>query len=188
MTAEGMSSNAARAVAARLIGLEIPPLLLEGGWEHPMDLHAFVSHSSTVVYFYPGCSSSPEDDEETALLDSAQHRAFRDHQPDFEARGYLTIAISSQFKHAQRQTALANRVTDSHVLLCDPELQLEQDLGLPKFTRYGQRWYQRLVLVLISARIEKAFFPVPNASRSAAQVIAWMMLQSIPIDAGNKAS
>jgi peroxiredoxin len=90
------------------------------------------------------------------------------------------VGISSQSKEAQRQTALANRLT--HLLLCDPELQLARTLGLPTFTRYQECWYQRLVLVVVSGHVEKVFFPVANASHSAAQVLAWMLLQGREMD------
>jgi peroxiredoxin len=179
MIAQGTSVGAAL-LAERLVGLAIPSVVLDGGWEPPMNLRDFASHTSSVVYFYAGCGSLPADHKETALIDAAQHRAFAKHQQDFEARGHVVVGISSQSKGAQRRTALANRLT--HLLLCDPELQLARALGLPTFTRYEECWYQRLVLVVISGHIEKAFFPVANASRGAAQVLAWMLLQGREMD------
>jgi hypothetical protein len=43
------------------------------------------------------------------------------------------------------------------------------------------------MLVASGGLIEKAFFPVTNASRSAAQVIAWMTVQGISPGAGDDA-
>ena len=74
-----------------------------------------------------------------------------------------------------------------HTLLCDPELELARELGLPTFTRGASRGYERLVLVAGRGRIEKVFFPVANASRSAAQVLAWMTLQGTPVAGGDVA-
>jgi peroxiredoxin len=120
---ERNSANAvARLVVDQLTGQEIPSVVLSGGWEPPTDLRSFAHLSPIVIYFYPGCSSSPEDEEGTSLIDAAQHRAFRDHQPDLEARRYRAIGVSSQSKESQQRAALASRVTQT--LVCDPELQL----------------------------------------------------------------
>jgi peroxiredoxin len=91
---------------------------LGGGWETPLNLGEFASEHPVAIYLYPGCSSEVGDREDTAQEDAVQHRAFRDHVPDFEAHGYRVLGISSQTKQAQRQTSLANRI--SHTLLCDP--------------------------------------------------------------------
>jgi peroxiredoxin len=177
---------AARHDAERLVGQEIPPVVLSGGWERSLDMCQLACQHPIVIYFYPGCSSSPEHGEEMALMDAAQHQAFRDHQTDLEARRYTAIGISSQSKEAQRQAALANRVT--HTLLCDPRLEFARELALPTFTRHGTCWYQRLMLVVTSGRIKKTFFPVPNAPRSAAQVVAWLMMQAPSADSSQDAS
>jgi peroxiredoxin len=177
MIAEGTPPNTARNVTDHLLSMEIPPVLLAGGWERTLNLGDFMSQSPTVVYFYAGCGNSPGDGEETALMDARLHRAFRDHQPSLEARHYRVVGISSQSHEAQRQSALANRLAGAQLLLCDPELQLARDLALPTFTRHRSCWYQRLVLVVSKGRIEKVFFPVPNPSRGAAQVLAWMLLR-----------
>jgi peroxiredoxin len=175
MIACGRLSNEARDLAGRLVGLAIPPVELSGAWQSPLELQRFARRHAVVLYLYPGCSGSPEDGEDTALMDAAQHRAFSDHQRDLETRHYIAIGISSQSKESQRKVALTNRV--SQKLLCDPELQLAHELGLPTFTRHDARWYQRLTLLASDGRIEKAFFPVPSAARSAAQAIAWITLQ-----------
>lgn len=171
MIAGGSPVDTARCVVDRLVGLEIPPVVLEGGWERALDLRES-TWSAAVIYFYPGCGNSAEGEETS--LDFAQHRAFRDHHPDLQARGCCAIGVSSQSQEAQWQVAHANAVTQK--MLCDPQLELARELGLPTFTRCEARWYERLVMVVIGGRIEKVFFPVACASRSAAQVIAWMIL------------
>jgi peroxiredoxin len=183
----GGSSLASKApgIADRLVDVAIPRVVLSGGWEHPLDLHSFACARAVVIYFYPGCSGSPGDGEETALMDAAQHRAFRDRQPDLEAQHCSAIGISSQSKESQREAHLANRV--SQKLLCDPELQLARELGLPTFARHEARWYERLTLIASGGRVEKAFFPVPNAASSAAQVIAWMTCQGCPVEVADDA-
>jgi peroxiredoxin len=112
-----------------------------------------------------------------ALVDGIQHRAFRDRQPELEARGYRVIGISSQPEQAQWRAVAGNRLTQR--LLSDPKLTLAHELKLPTFPLDGTRWYRRLILVASQGRIEKAFFPVSNVARSADQVIAWMTIQGI---------
>lgn len=187
MILERNSGNAAaRLVADPLTGQEIPHVVLSGGWERPMDLRSIAHLSPIVLYFYPGCNSSTDDDEETTLIDAALHRTFRDHQPDLEARNYRAIGISSQSNESQQRAALASRATQT--LLCDPELELARALPLPTFTRYDARWYERLVMVSDGGRIEKVFFPVADASRSAAQVIAWLTMRQRPAPGDDVAS
>jgi peroxiredoxin len=158
----------------RLAGVRLPSVALGGGWETPLNLGEFAHEQPVAIYVYPGCSSRVGDREDTAQADAVQHRAFRDHAPDFEGHGYRVLGISSQTKQAQRQTALANRI--SHTLLCDPDLKLAAELHLPTFTCHDGSWYQRLTLIVRRGRIVKAFFPVSSAARNAAQVIAWLTI------------
>ncbi len=110
-------------------------------------------------------------------MDAVQHRAFRDRQPDLEARGYHTIGISSQPENAQRRAVAENRLT--HRLPSDPKPTLAHELKLPTFPLDGARWYRRLTLVASSGHIEKVFFPVGRPAHSAAPAIAWMTIQRI---------
>jgi peroxiredoxin len=130
-----------------------------------------------VLYFYQGCSDVLEDRVNTDRLDAAQHRAFRDHKPDLDARDYRAIGISSQTSRLQGESALLHDIP--HLLLSDPELLVADALELPTFEKDGGPWYERLTLVVGLGRVQKAFFPVANAARSAAQVIAWMQIQGI---------
>lgn len=167
----------ARGVAHQLVGASIPHVFLDASSGQQLNLHQFACGFHLVIYFYPGCGCSPDDGENTALMDALQHRAFRDHQPDLEARGYRALGISSQPVKTQDRAEIDNRI--SHGLFSDPTLQLAERLGLPTFAAEGRAWYRRLTLVTHGAYIVKAFFPVSSAPRSAAQVIAWMTIQGI---------
>jgi len=171
MPAEG------RPLAARLAGLPIPHVLLSSFQVSPVDLAQHANEFPLVIYFYPGGSSSPDDGHDGPMMDAAQHRAFRDHHPDFVAHECRAIGISSQSEQAQQKSA--GTIGISHLLLTDPELQLAQELELPTFTVDGKSWYQRLTLVASHGTIDKAFYPVPSAARSAAQAIAWMQVHGI---------
>jgi peroxiredoxin len=161
----------------RLVGVLIPSVALSAGEEHPLNVRQFACGFPLVIYLYPGRCTSPESGENTALMDAAQHRAFRDHQTDMEARGYRAIGIASQSVREQRRAVVDGRLT--HRLLSDPTLQLAERLELPTFMADGTRWYRRLTMVVENERIMKVFFPVNSAARSAAQVIAWMTIQGV---------
>lgn len=167
----------ARGVADRLTGASIPAVYFDSPGGQQLNLHQFACGFQLVIYLYPGCNRSPEDGENTALMDAMQHRAFRDHQPDLEARGYRALGISSQPIKTQNRARIDNRL--AHGLFSDPTLQLAERLRLPTFPAEGRAWYRRLTLVTHGAYIEKAFFPVSSPARSAAQAIAWMTIQGI---------
>ena len=109
------------------------------------------------------------------MMDTGQHRAFRQHQQRLEARGYIPIGISSQSRMGQERVVVMNGLL--HTLLSDSDFELAEALGLPTFTRDGERFYQRLVLVASGGVIRKVFFPVSNALRSPAQALAWLTMQ-----------
>jgi peroxiredoxin len=147
---------------------------------HTLDIGQLAQDFPLVLYFYPavrcpapsGCDNHAED---TSILDSSQHRAFRNSNLELEALNHRAIGISSQPPKTQTSEIFENRL--AHTLLADPELRLARRLGLPTTTADGTRRYRRLMLIISAGVIRKAFFPIDNASRSAAQTIAWMKLQ-----------
>jgi peroxiredoxin len=145
MITDNAFSSAAQRKTHRLLGLEIPSVVLDGGWERPLELNVVAREHGVVLYFYPGCSSARGDGEDTMMIDAAQHRALGRDQPDLELRGYVAAGVSSQSKKSQRQSVLDNRVP--HELLPDPELEHADAIGLPTFPHDGACWHQRLVLV-----------------------------------------
>jgi peroxiredoxin len=163
----------ARRLTDRLTGRSIPSLIMASckGAVNPKEL----GHGSVVIYFYPGSKTSPDDGDDTPMVDAVQHRAFRDHHDEMAARRFSIAGISSQPPQAQYASASANDLT--HTLLTDPECRLAQELELPTFMLDGANWYQRLTLVASGGRIDKTFFPVTSAARSAAQVLAWLMVR-----------
>jgi peroxiredoxin len=181
----GAFSGPERGIAERLVGVEIPSLVLDDCMRSSLDLAMFARACPIVLYLFPGCSGSPEGEEQVAVMDVVQHRAFRDLLPEFEARGSTPIGVSSQPEQDQRYASHANRL--AHRLLCDPELRLAHALELPTFSCDGADWYQRLTLVVDEGCIVKVFYPIASAWNSAAQVLAWLMLHSRAPDGGNDA-
>jgi peroxiredoxin len=177
MSAGSLSAARARCLADRLVGVPLPSVLLVSFREDPLDLRQLAQERPMVIYLFPGAHRSPTDGEQTPLVDHAQHRAFCEHYADLAARGYGVVGISSQSTQSQKQSALAGHLIQR--LFSDRELGLAAELELATFEVDGARWYQRLTLVVKDGRIEKAFFPVASAARSAAQVITWMRVQGI---------
>jgi peroxiredoxin len=173
------ASNARRA-SDRFVGEEIPSLRLACHDERSLDVGQLAQDFPLVLYFYPavrcpaptGCDNYAED---TSIRDSVQHRAFRDSSLELEELDYRAIGISSQSPKTQVSEIFDNRL--AHTLLADPELHFARLLDLPTTTVNGVTRYRRLTLIVSAGVVKKAFFPIDNASRSAAQTIAWMKLQ-----------
>ncbi len=166
-----------RCVTNELVGREIPSVLLDRYDGLAVNVAQFAQLFPLAIYMYPAIGPFRENAEDTVSMDAAQHQAFRDHQPDLEARGYRAIGISSQSPESQGREIFENRL--SHMLLSDPQLKLADALDLPTVTVAGRPRYLRLTLVVSRGHIEKVFFPVASAPRSASQVIAWMKIQGI---------
>ena len=170
-------SGAPRWVAEDLVGREMPSVVLDRYDGLALNLGQFAQGFPLVVYMYPAVGPFGESAENTAPIDAVQHQAFRDHQPDLEVRGYRVIGIGSQRPESLGREIFENRL--SHMLLSDRQLQLADDLGLPTVIVAGRPRYLRLTLVVTRGHIEKVFFPVASAPRSAAQVIAWIKVQGL---------
>jgi peroxiredoxin len=97
-----------------------------------------LGHGSVVIYLYPGSRVSPDDGDDTPMVDTVQHRAFRDHHDEIAVRRFDVAGISSQPRQTQYASANANHLT--HTLLTDLECWLATDVatqtGIPKKTAY----------------------------------------------------
>jgi len=157
-------------LARDLVGRQLPTLTLLSYMEKRVELpHA--GAGGLVIYAYPAADSSPDGAGESMAADAAQHRAFGAALVDFEACSLLAVGLSSESPQVQRDRVLEHRI--GHPLWSDPELLVAGALGLPTFTHAAVGCYRRLMLVARGGRIVKAFFPVEDAHRSAAQVIFW---------------
>jgi peroxiredoxin len=136
MIAASKRSLDATGLADRLVGRRVPSVVLESFQGRPEHLESVAV--GVVFYFYPGCVGPSEGGVDAVPSDGVQHRVFRDHEPDFEARGYCAIGISSQSSHLQGESALVYGV--SHLLLSDPGLLVAGALGLPTFEADGAHW------------------------------------------------
>jgi len=156
--------------ARDLVGRQLPTITLISYMGKPVELpHA--GARGLVIYTYPDADSSPDGAEWSMAADAAQHRAFDTALAELQACSLLAVGLSSEPPEVQRERALDHRVC--HPLWSDPELLLARALGLPTFRHAGVGRYRRLMLVARDRQIIKAFFPVEDARRCAAQVIYW---------------
>lgn len=157
---------------ARLTGRPLPAIALPSTSGTYVDL---VEVGRAVLYFYPGNVCSPEGGYDSPALDEAQHRAFARHWPDFLSLNCMMLGVSSQSQ--DEQSVIVSALGVGQPLVCDSNLRLAQDLGLPTFTVDSAAWYCRLMLVINDGAIVRAFYPLISATRSPAQAVAWMRRQ-----------
>lgn len=166
-TPRGVSEGAAVAAASveRVIGQQLPRVALS---HHTGARIVLVGQSPLIIYAYPGCPRSPEDEYRSPELDMAQHRAFASKQRELRALGLRAVGVSSQAVELQREARV------EHLLLSDPDLQFARALGLPTFNADGSDWYHRTLLLVADGCVEHAVYPVPSASGSATHALRWL--------------
>lgn len=160
----------ARLLRRRFPGLGLPPF-----WH---GLPAQHEVSRYVIYTFH-CVGSHSGGEETEELDAAQHCAFRDLREEWSAHRIRVLGLSSQRHVEIAGNAIALGV--QHELVADPNLLVAEALELPTWAVDGERYYQRLVLIIDAAtdesgRIAHVFYPVAAPERAACQALTWVKL------------
>ena len=137
----------------------------------------------TVVYVYPrtGVPGEPLpagwDKIPGARGCTPQSCAFRDHVLELAAYGASVLGLSGQPHYEQREFAQREHIP--YPLLSDPDLRLEESLGLPTFDLDGRRFYRRLTFIATGRRIAKVFYPVFPPHRNPAEVLDWLADQPV---------
>jgi peroxiredoxin len=125
--------------------------------------------AALVAYLFPGSASSPEYGADTPLVDAEQHCSFRDLHEEMTALGLIVVGISNQPAAKLREMIAASGLPQ--LLVSDPTLRLGEMLRLPTFRLGAEQLYERLTLLVVAGKITRAFYPVPNPSRHAAEVL-----------------
>jgi peroxiredoxin len=157
---------------ATVTGRGLPALTLPSTIARPVDLAEI---GRAVLYFYPGSRWSPEGGYDSPPLDEAQHRAFADHWDDFLALNCQVLGVSSEAHEEQATVAAALGL--GHPLLCDGDVSVGRELGLPTFSVDHVDSYFRMTLIVNDGVIVRVFYPLSSVVRSAAQAVAWMRHQ-----------
>jgi peroxiredoxin len=168
--------------ARHLVGMSWPDLALPATDGSSINLSR--ARGRTVVYAYPRTGRPGQalptgwDAIPGARGCTPQSCGFRDHFAELEALGVARLhGLSTQETDEQREVAL--RLHLPFALLSDARLELQRALNLPTFTVDGMTLLKRLTLVLDDGVIAKVFYPVFPPDRSAAEVVAWLRLQSV---------
>lgn len=164
-------------MAARLIGLHLPPLRLPSTQGGTIDLAA-IQTPRTVLYAYPR-TSEPGRPAPTGwdVIPGArgctpQACTFRDHHTELATLGATVFGLSTQPTAYQHEMAI--RLHLPFAVLSDAAFALTDALALPTFEVDGMRLLERLTLILRGPVIEAVFHPVPRPEQNAADVIGWL--------------
>lgn len=154
-------------------GLELPSLALPATDGTAIDLAALKGRSVVIVYPWtgrPGLPNPPDWDVIPGAHGSTPElEGFRDYHAGFMRLGVRLFGLNRQTTEYQRE--LAARLALPFPILSDAEGRFAAALRLPSFTTGGKIYLQRLTLVIADGRIERAFYPVPDPARHAAEVL-----------------
>ncbi len=162
---------------AHLVGLPMPPIVLEATSGGPVDLAALPA-GRTVLFAYPmtgrpGVALPPGWDEIPGARGcTPQNCAFRDAHAAFAACGASVYGLSTQDGAYQRE--MAERLHLPYPVLSDAGFALTEALGLPTFEADGVRLLRRATLIVHDGTIEHVFYPVFPPDRSADAVLEWL--------------
>jgi peroxiredoxin len=87
------------------------------------------------------------------------------------------FGLSTQTTAYQQEAV--NRLHLPFELLSDADLKLATALRLPTFEVDGMTLIRRLTLVIADGRIDPAFYPVPEPTQNAEDVITWLRVAEV---------
>jgi peroxiredoxin len=154
-------------------GLALPSVTLPSTQGTEIDLAALPGRSLLIVYPWTGRPNQPNppgwDAIPVAHGSTPELEGFRDRHAALVRHGLKLFGLSRQTPAYQRE--LAARLALSFPILSDAEGRFAAALRLPSFTTGGEVYLKRLTLLLRAGRIEAVFFPVPDPSGHAAELL-----------------
>jgi peroxiredoxin len=136
-----------------IVGRWLPNLALPFAPEGEIGLGDLARRFSLVVCLFPAIGTGLADSE-----DQARAEAWGRYASIATDAGYRLIAISSD--DPAHQHDWLEREAPTYVVLCDQQLKLARELGLPTIRRGGRRVYQAATLLTQNARVQQVFSPV----------------------------
>lgn len=165
-------------LADHLPGLRLPELSLPSTSGGTADLAAIAGR--WILFIYPSTGvpgvDMPEgwDNIPGARGCTPEACGFRDNIDSLRTAGAEAIyGLSGQGLNYQQE--LARRLHLPYPLLSDPKIGLGEALQLPQFEISGQRFYQRITLVINAGVIDHVFYPIFPPDQHAAQVHSWLL-------------
>lgn len=139
--------------APQIIGRRLPDLTLPYAPKGEIRLGDLARRFSLVICLFPaiGTDRANSDDQGRAV-------AWSQHGPVVMKLGYRLIAISSD-NPAHQHDWLETEAPD-YFVLCDQQLLLARELGLPTVRRDRRRVYEPTTLLIQNASVRQVFCPV----------------------------
>ncbi|QLG27897.1 peroxiredoxin [Halorarum halophilum] len=164
--------------ADHLQGMEMPDVSLPATDGTTVDLQELPPR--TVVYVYPLTGRPDEDvipDGWEAVPGARgctpESRGFRSHYDELRDNGVGEVfGLSTQTSEYQREAR--DRLQLPFEMLSDAERELATELDLPRFTIEGDRYLNRLTLIVTDGRIEHVFYPIFPPDEHASEVLEWV--------------
>jgi len=132
--------------------------------------------SVLVVYPWtgrPGVPNPPNwDDIPGAHGSTPELEGFRDLSAEFARLDAGLFGLSQQTTDWQRE--MAERLRLPFPILSDAEGRFAAALSLPGFSTGGETYLKRLTLIVSSGTIKAMFFPVPEPTSHAREVLQWL--------------
>jgi len=162
----------AHALARRLTGYALPDVELRTLRHGVVPLRAHVG-GWTTVEFFPGQGPREASDREQEL---ALMRASTDHTEGFRELTEAKARAISVISDPPAGIDLTSVFIDPRgLVLCDPDLVIAGELGLPSVEIAGVKRYRRLTLLTRDARIEKVIFPPEeNVDNHLRRIVTWI--------------
>ena len=162
-----------------LMGLEVPPILLQSTKGQEVCLTEISQSQRTVIYCYP-MTGKPGDElpkgwEEIpgARGCTPQSCSFRDSHHELLSLNTVVFGLSTQTTESQQEAT--QRLHLPFLLLSDSQLVFANTLNLPTFEINGVVFIKRLTIVLYQGKIIKVFYPVFPPNKNAEEVITWLI-------------
>jgi peroxiredoxin len=157
-------------------GIRLPPIALPATDGSDVSLAALSGCSIIVIYPWTGRPGHPNppnwDDIPGAHGSTPELEGFRDHHTEIAQARVEIYGLSRQTIDYQRE--MAARLKLPFRILSDVDGRLTGALRLPTFTTGGVIYLTRVTLVIAEGCIAHTFYPVPDPSRHAAEVLAWI--------------
>lgn len=168
--------------ADHLPGSAVPSVTLSATDGRTVDLSSMTG--TAVVYAYPKTGRPDEDVIPDGWAEIPGARGctpeacgFRDHFQELgEAGADAVFGLALQTTDYQREAR--DRLALPFELLSDADGELTRALDLPTFTVEGERFLERLTLVITDGRIEHVFYPVFPPDEHAVEVEGWLRRRS----------
>ena len=164
------------AVAGRLAGQDLPDVTLASTDGTDVALRMLPGRSVIAVYPWTGRPGQPNppawDDIPGAHGSTPELEGLRDRAAQFEGLGVQLFGLSLQDTAYQRE--LVERLKLPFPILSDVAGAFSGALALPSFATGGQRYLERLTLVVTDSSIAHVFHPVADPASHADEVLAWL--------------